>query len=463
MNSTSNPSPVEQTGVQRRIHAQPQLDINNDFVVQIPGALVDAAIANKLTAAEWSLWFYLQRITPFADFTRDGEPIYRSVPSPTNLAVILGRDRKTIERAGQRLNKLGLYCLRAKSWEGFNATAHEGKKLLADLKTKKSHTEALPSNNENSGKPSLPKKPSTESTFSNNENSGDYLTPNGTKKSQSGLNNPNLGLNNPNLGLNNPKTEIEASQGKDSGASQTLQTFQTYSDSTDNNAVDEKIFDGKENATTPAGVKVDNSAQPPTTAKSKGSNEAEIFPEDQSASTSLNNVTAIESDIRAELQGGQDFLSEPTGILEDLRPDPIVSSEQAAAELLDKREIFNELRRMGVELNNGVRETMKRFKANVPGAIAHLRQRYDNREKFGNITGAFVKACTDGAKPRSSSNQQINPPTEEQLTALDAAKTAGKIKDYYFTPCEDGKMLLVDTGRCVQPWWEFLEQNPELS
>lgn len=179
-----------------RNHNTPKIEIKEDFVVQAPGHLIDIAIANKLTSVEWSLWMYLMRVNPFADCTSDGEPIYKDVPSPTDLAVVLGRDRKTIERAGRRLNDLGLYKLRVKSWVGFNETAAQSKRLLQERKIKKS-SEGL-----------------------NNSNQ-DNLIPNGTKKSQIELANPKKGLASPDL-----KAERLPDKGFDS--SQTIQTS-TYS------------------------------------------------------------------------------------------------------------------------------------------------------------------------------------------------------------------------------------------
>ena len=123
---------------------------------------------------------------------------------------------------------------------------------------------------------------------------------------------------------------------------------------------------------------------------------------------------------------------------------------------MEEREVLIELRRLGVEINEGVRATMKTHKANVADALAHIRQRYDSREKFGNITGAFVKACQDGAKPYQSTRSQINPPTSTQLTTLEEAKAARTIRDYYLAPWGADKAFLVDTGRSIEPWWEFL-------
>lgn len=176
----------------KRVHAKPQVTIHQDFVVQTPGHLIDIAIAHKLTSVEWSLWMYLMRVNPFADFTSDNEPIYRDVPSPSELAIILGRDRKTIERAGRRLNELGLYKLRTKSWEGFNETAAESKKLLQQRKDAKSQTE-LPSPNR------------------------DKIVPNRTKKSQRGTKQSQTELP-------SPKQELKLLSEETSSLSQTPQT-----------------------------------------------------------------------------------------------------------------------------------------------------------------------------------------------------------------------------------------------
>jgi hypothetical protein len=148
---------------------------------------------------------------------------------------------------------------------------------------------------------------------------------------------------------------------------------------------------------------------------------------------------------------------EPTGVLEEPQPDPIAQVQQATVHLADEREIFDELRRLGIETNETVRATMKKFKANVPDAIAHMRQRYNNNERFMNITGAFMKACKEGAKPRSTTRSEMNPPTIEQMCQLEQAKAAGSIRDFYDAPLtSDRSAIVVDTGSAMMPWWEYL-------
>ena len=133
-----------------------------------------------------------------------------------------------------------------------------------------------------------------------------------------------------------------------------------------------------------------------------------------------------------------------------------VQSEAEVVPAVEEREVLIKLRQLGVEINEGVRATMKNKKANVANALAHIKQRYDARENFGNITGAFVKACQDGAKPYQSTRSQINPPTSTQLTTLEEAKAARTIRDYYLAPWGEQEVVLVDTGRSMQTWWQFL-------
>lgn len=473
---------------QRRVHAQPQVAINNDFVVQIPGALVDAAIINKLTAAEWSLWLYLQRLNPFADFTKDNEPIYRSIPSPAQLAIVLGRDRKTIERAGHRLNELGLYRIRPKSWEGFNATAQKSKQLLTELRTKKSRTEDS-SNNENSESPQPPKQGSTESSFSSNKNSGDYLTPSGVILPKVGLKNPKRGKNvqggvkKSQTGQNSPNEKLEPALDKGAARPQTLQPFQKNSESTDNCAVDKKNWEEGEEEASQGVTEPSRVEQHPGQGRNRG---GELLSEDlatYSPATSLDDDESMEGeseakavevevetcgDVQADevdleelgiLDESQATSPEPRfdlGELEQPPVDTIAQLEQQAAQAQDQREVFNELRRLGVETNKTVRAILKKFERNVPAALANIRQRYNNREQFINITGAFVKACKEGLKPEGTHRKQITPPTPGQLAQLEEARANKRIRGFHLAPYGDNDVVLVDDWKQVMPWWEFL-------
>lgn len=160
-------------------------------------------------------------------------------------------------------------------------------------------------------------------------------------------------------------------------------------------------------------------------------------------------------DFKKCVEEESDHGEEESGVLEQ-EEDPVIQAEAKVVRAGEEREVFIELRRLGIETNEGVRATMKTQKANVANALAHIKQRYASLEKFGNITGAFVKACQDGAKPYQLTRKQINPPSSTQLAALDEAKVARTIKNYYLAPWGDGSAVLVDTGRCMLPWWEFL-------
>ena len=154
----------------------------------------------------------------------------------------------------------------------------------------------------------------------------------------------------------------------------------------------------------------------------------------------------------------QELSDEPTGILEEPLPDPITQQEQATAQLLDERQHFDDLRRLGIQINETVRAVMKKFKANVLDAIAHIQQRYNNRERFQNITGAFVKACHDAAKPRPSTLVEVNPPTESQMCQLEQAKASGKLRYFYLAPIGNNeRAYIVDTGFETVPWWKFFK------
>ena len=149
---------------------------------------------------------------------------------------------------------------------------------------------------------------------------------------------------------------------------------------------------------------------------------------------------------------------EPTGILEEPKPDLIAQQEQAAAQLKDERQNLNDLRRLGVELNETVRAVMKKEEANVLGAIAHIQQRYDNRERFHNITGAFVKACLDGSRRKPFTLVEVNPPTPTQMSQLQRAKASRTIRDFYLAPLGNNEQaFVVDTGFETMPWWKFFE------
>lgn len=153
---------------------------------------------------------------------------------------------------------------------------------------------------------------------------------------------------------------------------------------------------------------------------------------------------------------------------EEEDPSPKVSEEGAdapsgtdtpAPTSEEVRSCLAELRRMGMILNPSIQKTVKEYFTSVPDAIAHLKERINQGEQFRNLGGAFVKACREGAHAirRSFARTELNPPAPEQRAALDAAKMQRKIRDYYLAPYKEGLAVLVDTGRQMMPWWEYLE------
>lgn len=161
---------------------------------QIAFTEIDTAIDNKLTAAEWRLWMYLMKIDRYGDKWRD-------LPVPTEIAVRLGMDRRTVEKAMFRLDELGLYSVRVQKWQGINSSAARAHDTAQSMKQAKKSREAV--------------KPA--------QGEGGYLAQNAVNLPNERLNNPNM-VNLPNERLNNPNRLPEALPHKDSNAPQTIKT-----------------------------------------------------------------------------------------------------------------------------------------------------------------------------------------------------------------------------------------------
>ena len=98
------------------------------------------AIVSKLTASQWKLWMYLMMIDSFADKTRDGELIYKDIPSPQQISTQLGLNYHTVVKDLRHLRKLGFYDYRITGWQGFNYSADNAKSESHNLKTNQSKT-----------------------------------------------------------------------------------------------------------------------------------------------------------------------------------------------------------------------------------------------------------------------------------------------------------------------------------
>ncbi len=163
------------------------------------------------------------------------------------------------------------------------------------------------------------------------------------------------------------------------------------------------------------------------------------------ASLSLHNFNNQQQDSAEEIVAGLETATEE----ENTSPQP--SRDET-------REALTKLREMGMRLNPTLQALVLRHYSNVANAIAHIKERVREGERFKNLEGAFVKAVRDGAKPKQSQKSwgyhaEINPPSPEQLAALDAAKASGLIRDYYLS--SDNICKVVQLSFDLIPWWEY--------
>lgn len=145
----------------------------------------------------------------------------------------------------------------------------------------------------------------------------------------------------------------------------------------------------------------------------------------------------------------------------DLIDEEEQQEKDTSTTLQENRDTLKEMRRLGIEDNVRVRAVMRKYAHNVSNALAHIKQRYNNQDKFGgNITGAFVKALKTGAKPERSNKPRMpfNPPTIAQMEALELALITRSIVGFGVAPYgEDSEATLVDTGKAAVWWWEYLK------
>ena len=136
--------------------------------------------------------------------------------------------------------------------------------------------------------------------------------------------------------------------------------------------------------------------------------------------------------------------------------------ERCAFENKEKEKAINEIRRLGIERNESVLALLKKYDVNVPDALAYIQQRQGEGETFGNITGAFVDALKKGNSPSHTEpsfglHKDINPPTEQQLQALEDARGGSLILDYFFSSLDNTYKVILLDGITQMPWWEYLE------
>lgn len=126
----------------------------------------------------------------------------------------------------------------------------------------------------------------------------------------------------------------------------------------------------------------------------------------------------------------------------------------------ETRVVLTKLREMGMRLNPTLQTLVLKFYSRVPSAVAHIKERIASGERFKNLEGAFVQAVKHSAQPQRSRptwgyHAEINPPSPEQLAALDAAKASGLIRDYYLS--SDNICKVVHERLGIIPWFEYME------
>ncbi len=171
-----------------------------------------AVIASKLTGSQLRLWLYLMMADSFADRTTDGEKVYHTIPSPTEIALKIGASPETVEKDMRLLRKMGLYDHRITAWQGHNLAAENAHKESERLKAQKS------------GRKSKLCKDSAYLSPSDGLNKPSQRL----NKPSQGLNKPSQGLNKPSQGLNNLSQSPEPAPSKASSSSQTIQTYSDF-------------------------------------------------------------------------------------------------------------------------------------------------------------------------------------------------------------------------------------------
>lgn len=152
---------------------------------------------------------------------------------------------------------------------------------------------------------------------------------------------------------------------------------------------------------------------------------------------------------------GLSQLVQPT-TLEQVRPTVV---------LMDERDAINGLRKLGIERNESVLALIKKLEAAVPDALGYIQQ-LASRENIKNITGAFVNALKEGKKPVDLEpsfglHLEVNPPTEQQLQALEDARSKQLILDYFFSSIDNTHKVILNDGLTQVLWWEYLASLQE--
>lgn len=111
--------------------------ITNDCqFYQTPREMALKAISARLTAAEWSLWTYLQLLDPYGDRIKELPPV-------SDLAKAVGVSERQIHRALNRLKDLELYYWEPVIIRGQNLAGKRAKEVCRDKSKKSSGDDKL--------------------------------------------------------------------------------------------------------------------------------------------------------------------------------------------------------------------------------------------------------------------------------------------------------------------------------
>jgi len=111
----------------------PMLGIELDGFYQTPNSMAIKAIRAKLTAADWSLWAYLQMIEPFGDRMVE-------LPKIPEIAEAIGVSERQVKRSLAKLEDLELYRWEPVVIRGQNLAGKQAKELGRKKKANQSES-----------------------------------------------------------------------------------------------------------------------------------------------------------------------------------------------------------------------------------------------------------------------------------------------------------------------------------
>ncbi|MBD2215279.1 hypothetical protein H6G27_36415 [Nostoc linckia FACHB-104] len=111
----------------------PMLGIELDGFYQTPNTMAIKAIRGKLTAADWSLWAYLQMIEPFGDRMVE-------LPRIPEIAEAIGVSERQVKRSLAKLEDLELYRWEPVVIRGQNLAGKQAKELRQKKKANQSES-----------------------------------------------------------------------------------------------------------------------------------------------------------------------------------------------------------------------------------------------------------------------------------------------------------------------------------